>query len=252
MADLSKPESAVWHLASKETLMYMKATSIFRRVSYALALAALFVLAAAATKADETYTYTSSPYTDWYVFVPCPSTNICETTGSLTFATALPDNMSLQAVTPESYSFTDGVTVLDSTNSSIFELELATNASGQITEWDYFFTQGNPEVDLFELCGNDVAIGCGLAGLQSGNFDYYDQAEYDINNSPNFFIEYAVSGGGPGVWTGGGSDQSGSGGGDGNGTNVPEPSVVSMLSLGLVSLLGRGAWRRHAGGQLAA
>lgn len=234
--------------------MRMKATPILRRASYVLALAALFALAAAATKADETYTYTSSPYTDWYTFVPCPSTNICETTGTLTFATALPDNMPAQVVSPESYSFTDGITVLDNTNSSILNLELATNASGQITEWNYFFTQGDPAVDLFELCGDSTEFACGLAGL-SGAPDYYDQAEYDINDTS--FIEYAVSSGGPGVWTGGGTDQSGGGGdgggnGNGNGTNVPEPGAGAMLSLGLAALLGRAAWRRRAGVQLAA
>lgn len=238
----------------------MKATSILRQVCCVLAFATLFALAAKATKADDTYTYASSPYTNWYVFVPCPDTNICETTGSLTFATPLPDNMPLQTVTPESYSFTDGVTVLDSTNSSILNLELATNASGQITEWSYFFTQGDPAVDLFELCGDSTEFACGLAGLQTPGLDYYDQAEYDINDSPNFFIEYAVSSGGPGTWTGGGNDQSGGGGdggdgggnGNGNGTNVPEPGVAAMLALGLAALAGRAAWRRRAGVQLAA
>jgi hypothetical protein len=218
----------------------MKAKTIVRWARCAITLAALFAAAATGARADETYTYASQPYSSFYIFVPCPSSNVCGTTGTLTFANPLPANMALQSVTPESYSFTDGVTVLDNTNSSIFNLDLATNSSGQIVAWDYFFTQGNPEIDLFELCGDSSFEGCGLAGRTSGNYNYADQAEYDINDSPNFFIEYAVTGTTPGSWTGGtAGDGNGNGNGNGSGsTNVPEPSVITLLASGGLVLMG--------------
>src|ERR1700748_1100328 len=109
----------------------MKAHTILRSPKYGILLAVFFALAAAAASADVTYTYTSSPYTSWTNFASCPPSQICQTTGTVTFANALPDNMAEQAVTPLSFSFTDGITVLDNTNSTMpFPLELGTNSSG--------------------------------------------------------------------------------------------------------------------------
>jgi hypothetical protein len=211
--------------------------SRFARFALRFAILTVFLsLAALGASADSgtTYTYASQDYTNWNTFVPCPSSVICQTTGSMTFATALPDNMTLQVVTLEAWSFTDGITVLDNTNSSLgaggFATELATNASGQITQWIYYFSQGDGATQLFQICGDSAGIGCGAAA-ESCACDYYDVAYFGI--SPHF-EEYAYTNAGAGTWTGGGGDN---GNGNGNGTNpMPEPGAFSLLASGILIL----------------
>jgi hypothetical protein len=192
-------------------------------------------MAAMGARADSTttYTYGSQVYSTTSIFAPCPGAIVCQTTGSLTFASALPDNMPLQEVTPESYSFTDGATVLDNTNSSIelAGLQVATNASGQIVAWYYFFIQGIPGQQLFEMCGSSSITDCGLAERTTGNY-YYDQIFFYIGNS---FQEYAYAASGPGTWVGGGTTQTGGGGGGLSPT--PEPGGFALLLTGVIGLL---------------
>src|SRR5574337_838439 len=108
-------------------------------------------------RADTTYTYEGNLFTTFNEFVPpigtgysCPPE--CKITGSFTVFGPL-DNVN-GAVTPESYSFTDGNTTWSSSNvfpfnTTISTFDVGTNGSGQILhshisllQWGIPFLEG--------------------------------------------------------------------------------------------------------------
>ncbi|MFZ0431996.1 MAG: hypothetical protein WAM01_12115 [Candidatus Acidiferrales bacterium] len=207
----------------------MNRSHVTRLALHLAAFAGLLLIPAVGARADSTYTYSSQPYTTWSEFVPCPASNVCQTTGSLTFANPLPDDMSLQAVTPEAYSFTDGVTVLDNTNSNIQlsnygGISLATNASGQIVQWIFAVAQD----DAFSIEGNSFNLLSDESSVQNLNYDAVEFDIYHLNSNGNLtlqFVEYAADDTAPGAWVGGGTTQMGGGGSGGGGGLSPTPEA---------------------------
>ena len=163
----------------------------------ALTLCALLVVAfAGAAKADEVYTYTGAPFT---VFdgLSCPS--VCSISGSFTLPSAIGPSQTVLNITPLSFSFTDGATTFNSSNSVFQDVGFVTDAAGNISLW-LFGTFGNSGLSLIS-----ANLGPGQAG--------------DLGANNNHFAATCA----PGSW---------------KAVATPEPSALLLLSAGLVGLLG--------------
>jgi hypothetical protein len=105
----------------------------------ALALLAI-VLTTVPAVADTMYTYTGSPFTS----ATGPLTTSDFVSGEFTLAAPLAANMALGFITPDSYSFTDGVNTVSSpqlTGSDFFEV--STDSAGNINFWAIAFVSGD-------------------------------------------------------------------------------------------------------------
>ena len=90
--------------------------------------------------ADTMYTYTGTPFTT----ASGPLTTSDFVSGEITVATPLAANMALTFITPESFSFTDGVNTVSSpvlVGSDNFEV--STDSTGDINFWAIFFVTGD-------------------------------------------------------------------------------------------------------------
>jgi len=98
------------------------------------------LLFAGISKADTTYDYVGSPFT-YFSGVTCPPE--CNVTGSFSVAQPLPANMAFGAITPTTFSFTDGAVTITPLNygpgNSSFSF--GTDASGAITFWNVTLTE---------------------------------------------------------------------------------------------------------------
>jgi hypothetical protein len=88
---------------------------------------------ATCARADTVYTYTGNTFTAFAGSYTCPPE--CAITGSFTVPNALAADFPLSNVTPTSYSFTDGNTVLDGANSTVVTFAVDTNQQGSIDQW---------------------------------------------------------------------------------------------------------------------
>lgn len=82
------------------------------------------------------YTYTGN---DFSSLISGPYTDTDQITGSITFASALPDNLALTPIIPMivSFDFSDGVrTITDESTTGDNEFLFATDASGNIVQWN--------------------------------------------------------------------------------------------------------------------
>ena len=153
--------------------------------------------------ADVTYTYTGNDFT----IATSPYTHSDSVSGFFTLAAALNDNFS-GAITPTSYSFTDGVqTFTNASPPATVTFEVDTGASGNITEWFVFLQNTNAS-----LLTNTVSTGSGA------DFVAIDR---DFGNVP------------VGQGEGQGAVLSDAGtwemSGPGSGSTVPEPRNVAWL-----------------------
>ena len=102
---------------------------------------ALLLLPPSAAMAATTYFYTGNDYTLIIDNTPPAGTTYTTSmsvTGSFTVASALAPNMALTDISSDviSYSFNDGVNTLTESNSSLVgALNVATDAGGDIIEW---------------------------------------------------------------------------------------------------------------------
>jgi hypothetical protein len=99
-------------------------------------LAGGFAVAAprAASASSITYYYTGQAFTSFTGGFNCPS-GTCSITGSMTLANPLGANAFSDPTTPTAFSFTDGITTFDNTNSTLINSLFATDGSGQIAAW---------------------------------------------------------------------------------------------------------------------
>jgi len=117
--------------------------------------------------------------------------------GSITFSAPLADNLSDFSVSPESFSFTDGVqTITSSTTGVVDSFAFSTNASGNISFWT-IFVESSPQSYIFSVDGT----------AEEGTTDVNDAAYTEI----------------PGSWT--------------EASPVPEPSTLALLGSGALGLI---------------
>ncbi len=164
--------------------------SCFRRLPHfgtACWLAAFFAfLSVSQARADAVYTYTGNSFTEFFG-TSCPSR--CQITGSFTLADPLAPNLNLFTVTPLSFSFTDGVGTVDSSNSAISPLDCGpqkcatvfivdTDASGNIVGWNNIYSSAS-----FIMFSSTNPPGCNCVAVDSTG-DYVPSYFADVKNNP--------------------------------------------------------------------
>ena len=93
---------------------------------------AFWAFAAGSVEASATYTYTGSPFTNFY-FGWSGGTSV---TGSMTLSAPLGDNLNLASVTPIAFSFTDGDDTITNLNTNPgTQFLFSTDSSGAIINW---------------------------------------------------------------------------------------------------------------------
>jgi hypothetical protein len=195
----------------------------------ALLICSVFALGLASPANADTfvYTYQGNPFTNLingYVCSPGP----CELSGSFTVSTQLFANLSNTTVTPESWSFTDGNGFsLDScgVTCAISVTGIATDSVGDIAAWTV------------------EALGCfAHCYLETDSIGISGDVSF-----PGSFVgdPEAFNAGTPGTWTcediGAGPNGQASPCSPAPPAPTPDPSVLYLLSVGLLSL---GAVRR--------
>ena len=113
-----------------------------RKLLISSALAVLFAMDAVSARADVVYSYTGAAFTT----VSGSYTTSMKVTGSIDLTSALGANFGPAIVTPNSFSFSDGLqTFTNATPSLSSQFELATDPSGHITSfWDVAFSIPSP------------------------------------------------------------------------------------------------------------
>jgi hypothetical protein len=171
--------------------------------------------------ASITYDYTGQDFT----FASGAYTTADKITGSITFSSALPDNMTQGAVTPVSFSFTDGVQTVTNLSPRTFPdaINFGTDALGNITSWNlnlFFFSATTRSV--FNI---NFVPAIGVGGI--GDFDQLDTC------SPGCSLTEEGSNGLAGTWV--------------IAAPVPEASTWAMMILGFFGI-GFMAYRRKQNG----
>jgi len=163
--------------------------------------------------ADNIYTYTGNAFTYFGGSDQCPS--FCSVTGSFTVAAPLTADMPLTAITPESFSFTDGSNIITQANVGVGNsfIEVGTDASGAIVSWNVILTEGWPPnivtQNYLDADPSSPAYGSMIQDDETVQDEFIDGYAFNQN---------------PGTWT------------ETDPTSTPEPSSLLMLSGGLVGL----------------
>jgi len=167
-----------------------------RTLELALIVAGLVTWTARSAEANTIYQYTGNPFTSFV----SPYTSGDALSLSFALASPLADNLSNQAITPISFSFSDGVQTLTNLNTAGNQFVVFTDASGNINHWS--MTVETP--DQF----NDI-----ITANFPGNV--IDQAKVLVSSS----FRIASNSNTPGSWT-----------------LVPEPSTLMLCSSSLLIL----------------
>jgi len=117
------------------------------------------VLALPLAASSVTYTYTGNDFET----ATGPYTTSDFVSGYFTLAAALGDSMAFGSITPASYSFSDQVQTFDSASPPPdVTFEVATNASGQIDEWDISLQNGVDVVSTVSFSSDFGEMSSGL------------------------------------------------------------------------------------------
>jgi hypothetical protein len=160
-------------------------------------------------RADVTYTYTGNQFNDLRNGATCPPT--CSVTGSFTVATALDPELPLTLITPLSFSLTSGGVTLTDGDPSGSSLSVGTDASGNITTWEWVELGPAASIDARILTEDVPAI-------------VADDVRFGDNSAP--FVGFAGPTAGlltndPGTWV----------------STAPEPSTLGFLASAMAALV---------------
>jgi len=191
--------------------------------------AALFMtltLGVAPAFGDTMYSYTGNPM----VYSATGNANVCAgspciLTESFTMATPLGNNVpfSYTNISPESFSFTDGIQTLTNTNASIVAFDFGTDSNGNINNW------------VIEVMANGY------------NGWIYSESNYTpggVDESYNGYSIYNV--GSSGAWNLETLNPAANGDGEIDPVPTPEPGTWLLLLSGTVGLVFFGRIRRTA------
>jgi hypothetical protein len=137
--------------------------------------AVMFAGLSASASADVVYQYVGSDFAT----VQAPYTTSEAVAGTVTFSSALPDNLNnhgnVQFVTALSFSFSDGVETISSVSPDLLNqvFEFRTNALGQITNWTVNIIQqltSDTSIQIASSLGEDLVQTetCTSGSLASG------------------------------------------------------------------------------------
>jgi len=132
--------------------------------------------------APVTYTYTGNGFISFHND-GCP-TPACNITGKFTVPYPLV-GLTNAVVSPESFSFTDGITVWTNNNASPTAFTLSTNANGDITAWNIFLTIPTAFTSSTILFTNSYDACCASGHdaaftiLSSDSGNYYGESNLD-------------------------------------------------------------------------
>jgi len=162
----------------------------------------------------------------------------CAISGSFTVGAALGDNLSDAVITPTSFSFTDGNSTWTNANNSFTDVEVWTDATGNITSW---YVEG-------DYNGPDPS--------GSGNIIDYNIGSCSIADLSTVSASSASGGCNAGDWSQT-IDPDGNtinwGQSDANGTwtdapvATPEAATLPMVAIGLLIVLAAAVWHRRQG-----
>jgi hypothetical protein len=177
----------------------------FNRLGTAIVIAAaLSAMAPASSSADVIYTYTGNDFQA----ASGPYTLTDKVTGTFELAAPLGNSVGPVSITPEAFSFTDGVNTITNLNddgqANQFFAFIKTDQSGIIIEWDILLNGAGGQ--LIESDHQFDAAG--------GTFTSTDQG---VSNGGS-----ANNDGAPGIWA--------------VTTAVPEPSTWAMMLLGFAGI----------------
>jgi hypothetical protein len=159
-------------------------------------------------RADITYTYIGNAFNQFPdPTVGCPP--VCNVTGSFTVAQALAPDLSLAPITPDSFSITSGgVTLMDGVPTET-GLQVSTDSSGAISNWDWVVS-GPATAPIARILTENVP-GFLVA-------DDVRLSSYGALPPPLYGRRVGQVSNDPGTWT-----------------TTPEPSGVMLLSTALLS-----------------
>jgi hypothetical protein len=155
--------------------------------------------------AGEIYTYTGNDFTSFTI--PSTYTGSDFVSGTFTLTAPLPDNLALSTndISPVAFSFTDGnQTFTSGAPPADVTFDVATDGSGNITEWFISLSTGSPGVDDTITTSNEPGNVIDEGIMNSGN------NAGAISNDAGTFTS--------------------------NNSAVPEPASFMLVGAGLVAL----------------
>ena len=126
--------------------------------------ACLLSITVAPAVASVIYQYTGNPYTS----VQSPYDTSMAVTGTLELTTVLGSDLTLTAVTPLSFSFSDEVnTTTDATVTlTSSQFEFATDSAGNITEWNINISTYDPSATVGQLWSSSILTTNTVSGIK--------------------------------------------------------------------------------------
>jgi hypothetical protein len=150
------------------------------KLRHAIVAAALLLFArgafAQSTSTVTTYTYTGNVFTYFYNSDTCPPE--CSISGSFTMPQPLAPNLPWPTAVAgyTSFTFTDGINVIDSANvSQVYDFDVQTNAAGDIVQWVLYLYSYNGSQYLEMITGNWGSLEWGY----NGYLDYTESYNYN-------------------------------------------------------------------------
>jgi hypothetical protein len=145
-----------------------------------LGLVACMALFGVSHAAATTYTYTGNDFTN----VTSPFTTSDSISGTLTFATPLGPNLSNQAVTPTSFSFTDGEDTFTNLNATgTLFINFYTNSAGVPTHWYIVIDTANAEM-FTNYNHNGNAGDEGAINFTTEAYNSQDPGSFSVSTTP--------------------------------------------------------------------